>query len=71
MAGMPVVSGAVQLASSMVLGVPAFRVTSGAAGAGGGSFTSVMLMVTAMVASVDESALPSESRPSLTPTVTP
>ena len=37
----------------------------------GGSSTSVTFTVTAMVSSTEASALPLESRPSLTPTVTP
>ena len=51
-------SGAVQPASSIVLGEPVLRVTVGAAGASGGSFTSVTSMVTAIVSSMAVSALP-------------
>ena len=70
MAGLPVMFGAVQDTSSCVLGVGECCHTDGAAGAAGGSFTSVTLMVTAIVSSTFVSELSSESFLSLTPTVT-
>ena len=70
MAGLPVMSGAVHDTSSLVLGSSAFPETVGPAGAAGGSFTSVTLIVTAMVSSIVVSAVPPAFLPSVTFTVT-
>ena len=72
MAGLPVIVGAIHDTSSLVVGVVVLAATVGAAGAPGGSFTSVTLMVTAMVSSAVAvfSVLPLLSLPSLAFTVT-
>ena len=68
--GLPVVSGAFQVQLSEVAVFPD-RWDLGLAGAGGGSFTSVTFMVTAMAASVKPpSAMPMAFLASLTLTVT-
>ena len=67
---MPVIVGADHDTSNLVVGVPLLRDTVGAAGAAGGSFASVTLMVTAMVSSMAVLAVPSAAFLSVTFTVT-
>ena len=75
MAGLPVMAGAVHETSSLVLGVVALAATVGVAGAEGGSFASVTLMVIVMLSSMvwlgtTPSLMPSRSRLSQVCTVT-
>ena len=65
--GLPVASGAVQVAVMLVV---VFDFCVGVPGRPSGSFTSVTLMVTVTVSSILVSALSSESSLSLTDTVT-
>ena len=69
MAGLPVIVGAVHDTSILLAGVVVL-VDTVMVGAAGGSFTSVTLIVTAMVSSTVVSAVPLPFLPSVTLTVT-
>ena len=72
MAGLPVISGAVQVTFSTEVGELEARVTDGAAGAAGGSLSSVMVIVTVVSASTIwlSSGAPMTLSPSLASTTT-